>query len=76
MESDSAEFIERTNFEEENSQLSRTFFMLVYPVVFHFEGYVPNTRVSFRIIRGSFMVPKFKQNVGQSPSGFLRNKNP
>ena len=37
MESDSAELIERTNFEEEQSTLSRTFFMLVYSVVFHFE---------------------------------------
>ena len=37
MESDSAEFIERTNFEEEESKLSRTFFMCVYSVVFHFD---------------------------------------
>ena len=36
MESDSGEFIERTNFEEEESKLSRTFFMLVYSVVFYF----------------------------------------
>ena len=35
MESDSGEFIERTNFEEEESKLSRTFFMFVYSVVFH-----------------------------------------
>ena len=37
MESDSGEFIERTNFEEEESKLSRTFFMFVYSVVFHFD---------------------------------------
>ena len=37
MEIDSAEFIERTNFEEEESKLSRTFFMFVYSVVFHFD---------------------------------------
>ena len=36
MESDSGEFIERTNFEEEESKLSRTFFMFVYSVVFYF----------------------------------------
>ena len=36
MEIDSAELIERTNLEEEESKLSRTFFMFVYSVVFHF----------------------------------------
>ena len=37
MEIDSAELIERTNLEEEESKLSRTFFMFVYSVVFHFD---------------------------------------
>ena len=45
MEIDFGEFIERTNFEEEESKLSRTFFMFVYSVVFHFD------EILFLIIR-------------------------
>ena len=52
MEIDFGEFIERTNFEEEESKLSRTFFMFVYSVVFHFdEILLLIIRVWFRLNR-------------------------
>ena len=74
MESDSGEFIERTNFEEEESKLSRTFFMFVYSAVFHFDEILFVTFVIFDLFLGrrDSLISAFRKGLAAMASQWTR----